>query len=289
MIDRLIEAVEKKKNPTVAGLNPRLEFIPGHLTDEAFGRYGRNLEGAAESLWQFNRRIIDAIYDVIPAVKLQSAYYEMYGWEGMRTFKRTAEYAKKMGLFVIADIKCTDRAGAASAYADAYLGSTDIGMGIKVPAFDTDAVTVSPYFGQEGMNPFLDTKKTVFIAVKALDNEEDRILEEKIDKLGTSSRGTYGYSNIGALIEASTPEGLSNLRRKMPYSYFMITGYGVQGANAESVAGAFDRNGAGAVVSASRSIMYSYINNKTKPESFDLASRNEVLNMRDEMRRVLKL
>jgi len=289
MIDRLIEAVEKKKNPTVAGLNPRIEFIPGHLTDEAFGRYGRNLEGAAEALWQFNRRIIDSVYDVIPAVKLQSAYYEMYGWEGMRAFKRTAEYAKKMGLFVIADIKCGDRAGAAAAYADAYLGNTDIGMGIKVPAFNTDAVTVSPYFGEEGLKPFIDTKKTVFIAVKALNKEEDRVLEEKIAKLGETSRGTYGYSNIGALIEASTPEGLSNIRRKMPCAYFMITGYGVQGANAESVAGAFDRNGAGAVVSASRSIMYSYINNKTKPEGFDAAARAEVLNMRTEIRKALKL
>ena len=219
--DRLIQAIDEKKNPTVAGLDPKLQFVPEYIKKASFEKYGNTLEGAADALFTFNKGLIDALCDIVPAVKPQCAYYEMYGWQGMRALAETIAYAKSKGMFVMTDGKRNDIGTTMTAYATAHLGQTELN-GIKVPAFGADALTVNGYLGSDGVNPLLDICKSddkgIFVLVKTSNPSsgelQDRVLDgapvyeamgQMCEKWGEETRGKYGYSAVGAVVGATYP------------------------------------------------------------------------------------
>jgi orotidine-5'-phosphate decarboxylase len=297
--DRLISGIRKMGNPTVAGLDPKLDFIPDHIKKKSFAEYGQTLEGAARALLQFNIGLIDALCDIVPAVKPQSAYYEMYGWQGVKALTETISYAKKKGMFVILDGKRNDIGPTAAAYAAAYLDSTAVGEE-NFEAFGADALTVNGYLGTDGLKPFADVceknDKGIFVLVKTSNNSsgelQDRLLGDKTvydfmgglcEKLGETSVGEYGYSAIGAVVGATYPEQLTELRSKLLHTFFLVPGYGAQGGGAAGLKGAFDKDGRGAVVNSSRAIMCAYQKEGVPGEAFAEAARREAIRMRDDI------
>lgn len=297
-LDRLIEKIAELQNPTVAGLDPKLDFIPQQVQEEAFGRFGPSLEGAAEALYLFNVGLIDALCDIVPAVKPQCAYYEMYGWPGVRALERTIAYAKSKGLFVITDGKRNDIGTTMEAYAAAHLGTVEA-AGRTFAPFGGDALTVNGYLGSDGINPLLDIcrqqDKGIFVLVKTSNKSSGELQDQKLgDKTvyetmggfcegwGDSLPGVHGYSGVGAVVGATYPAQLSELRQKLPHTFFLVPGYGAQGGGAADVAGAFDQKGLGAVINSSRGIMCAY--KKTgDPARFAEAAREEAIRMRDEI------
>ncbi|MFO7154221.1 MAG: orotidine-5'-phosphate decarboxylase [Caldicoprobacter oshimai] len=305
LIDRLIEQIIEKRNPTVVGLDTRLEYVPDHVVERCSG--ASPFEVAASAIFEFNKAIIDAVYEHIPAVKIQVAYYELYGPPGMEAFRLTAQYAKSKGLIVIGDIKRNDIGSTAEAYASAYLGETPLKNG-RMPAFDLDFVTVNPYLGTDGVMPFIQAckeyNKGIFVLVKTsnpssgefqdLPVEGKRLynkVAEKVVEWGKELMGTKGYSHIGAVIGATYPRQLEELRGEMPNTYFLIPGYGAQGGSVQDVMGGFDANGLGAVINASRSVICAYRRSpwkeKFSPKSFADAARAEVLHMKEEIEAAL--
>ena len=254
--DNLIEKIKEKNNPTVIGLDPRYDIIPSCIKE----KYSEDIEGASNAILEFNKALIDSVYDIIPAVKPQIAFYEMFGVSGIDAFLKTCEYAKSKGLVVIADMKRGDIGTTAEAYSNAAIGKTKIGE-IERSTFDVDFVTVNPYLGTDGIKPFIeDCKKYgkgIFVLVKTsnkssgelqdLETKDGEKVYEKVAKLvnewGKDLVGDYGYSSISAVVGATYPRELENLRRIMPNSYFLIPGYGAQGGKAEDVAVGFDKNG----------------------------------------------
>lgn len=297
-LDRLIDKIVEKQNPTVAGLDPKLDFIPAFIKEKAFAEYGKTLEGAAEALFLFNKALIDALYDIVPAVKPQCAYYEMYGWQGMRALARTIEYASSKGMFVITDGKRNDIGTTMEAYAAAHLGTVAVEDSVLAP-FCGDALTVNGYLGSDGINPLLDICKTkdkgIFVLVKTSNKSsgelQDRDCEGKsvyrvmgdfCEQWGAADPGKYGYSAVGAVVGATYPEQLSELRAALPHTFFLVPGYGAQGGGAKDVAGAFDAKGLGAVINSSRGIMCAYKKDGGE-EDFAGAARREAIRMRDEI------
>jgi orotidine-5'-phosphate decarboxylase len=286
-------------NPTVAGLDPKLDFIPEHIKNKSFSDYGKNLAGAADALLQFNIGLIDALCDIVPAVKPQSAYYEMYGYEGVKALHKTIDYAKSKGMFVIVDGKRNDIGPTASAYAAAYLGETAVGD-VNIPAFGADALTVNGYLGTDGLTPFTDickaNDKGIFILVKTTNKSSGELQDKTLDSetvyefmgqmcedLGADTVDEYGYSAVGAVVGATYPEQLTELRSKLPHTFFLVPGYGAQGGGAAGLRGAFDKNGLGAVVNSSRAIMCAYQKEGAPGEAFADAARREASRMRDDI------
>ncbi len=298
-LDRLIENIVEKQNPTVAGLDPKLAYIPHFIKETAFKKYGKTLEGAAEALLVYNKALIDALYDIVPAVKPQLAYYEMYGWQGVKTFAETVSYAKSKGMFVITDGKRNDIGTTMEAYANAHLGITDID-GESLLAFGADALTVNGYLGTDGIKPVVSVSQKMdtgmFVLVKTSNpssgelqnltlSENDEAIYLHMGKLceewGKELSGKYGYSGVGAVVGATYPLQLTELRKALPHTFFLVPGYGAQGGTADDIAGAFDKNGLGAVVNSSRGIMCAWQKEKDcKPEDFSLAARHEALKMK---------
>lgn len=309
MIDKLIEQIQKLQNPTVVGLDPRLSMIPEHIKEKAFEEHGKTLAGAAAAFLAFNQEIIDATYDLIPAVKPQVAMYEMYGAAGMQAFIDTVAYAKKKGLIVIGDVKRNDIASTAQAYSDGHLGEVEI-EGELIEPFGEDFITVNPYLGTESIEPYFEHMKNrdkgLFVLVKTSNAGSGEIQDlpmgseghplyetvgQLIDKWGAAFRGSYGFSDIGAVVGATHPEQGARLRQLLPHVFFLVPGYGAQGGTAEDLAGCFNREGIGAIVNSSRGIIAAYQNKKYshqfKPEEFAQASRQAVLDMKADLNRVL--
>ncbi len=300
-LDRLIERITETKNPTVAGLDPKLEFIPGFIRERSFEEKGGGLKGAAHAVWKFNKAIIDSLCDIVPAVKPQSAYYEMYGWHGVRTLYKTIKYAQKKGMYVIVDGKRNDIGATMEAYANAYLGVTEV-FGEETEAFGADALTVNGYLGTDGILPLTEickkNDKGIFVLVKTSNKSsgelQDKILEngstvygavgDMCGEWGADSIGKYGYSCVGAVVGATYPGQLAELRKKLPHTFFLIPGYGVQGGGGEGAAKGFDENGLGAVVNSSRAVMCAYLNEKCDERDFAGAARREALRMKEELR-----
>ena len=299
--DRLIKSIVKMQNPTVAGLDPKLDYLPDFIKEEAFNKYGKNLEGAAEALFEFNKGLIDALCDIVPAVKPQAAYYEMYGWYGVRTLQRTIEYAKEKGLFVITDAKRNDIGTTMQAYASAHLGETEID-GKLFESFGGDALTVNAYLGTDGVKPVVDickkNDKGLFILVKTSNPSSGELQDRKLDdgltvyrtmgnmceKWGEELKGEYNYSGVGAVVGATYPEQLGELRKALPHTFFLVPGYGAQGGGARDVGPAFDENGLGAVINSSRGIMCAWKKEEgIEPRDYAQAARREALRMRDEI------
>ncbi len=273
-MDLLIKKIIEKKNPTVVGLDPNLDQMPPELIAKHIEQSGATLKAAAEAIYEFNTGLIDAVCDIIPAVKPQSAYYEMYGPEGVEVLKRTIAYAKEKGLYVIADVKRNDIGSTATAYAKAYLGEVEFG-GAKISPFNADCVTVNGYLGSDGLNPFIDLcrtyDKSMFVLVKTSNPSSSelqdltvgdktiyRTMAEQVSKLGEDLVGEYGYSSVGFVVGATHPRELCELREACPQSFFLVPGYGAQGATAKDLAGAFDKNGLGGIVNSSRGIIYAW-------------------------------
>ncbi len=308
-IDRLIESIREKNNPTVVGLDPKIEYVPSFIKDKAFKEFGINLKGASEAIKQFNRMLIDAIYDQVPAVKPQLAYYEMYGVNGIEAFEDTCRYAKSKGLIVIADGKRNDIGTTAEAYSKAFLGATPVDGEITQKAFDADALTINPYLGVDGIKPFIDDcinhEKGIFILVKTSNKSSGQlqdlvtqdcksiyeIVAEYVHDWGKNVMGKYGYSSVGAVVGATYPNQAKLLRAIMKNSYILVPGYGAQGGTARDCANSFNKDGLGAIVNASRSVMCAYMSdtwkNRYKEDQFAEAARAEVIRMKDDLKTAL--
>ena len=286
-IDRLIRAIDEKKNPSALGLDTRVEYVPKTFAERH--------DGGAAAVRAFNFALLDALKDVIPCVKVQSAFYEQMGLPGLACMADTLAEARRLGYVVILDAKRGDIGSTAEAYSGAYLGAS-----APIPA---DFLTVNPYFGTDGVKPFIDdcekTGRGVFILVKTSNpssGEFQDVLTErgellfalvgnKVSEWGERVMGREGYSSVGAVVGATYPEQGAKLRRRMPRVFFLLPGYGAQGASAAALAGCFDSRGRGAVVNASRSLICAY--KKAGTDDFVSAARDEALRMRDELRKAV--
>ena len=308
-IDKLIRKIKETNNPTVAGLDPKIEFVPDFIKREKFEIFGEMLQGACESILEFNKVIIDSIYDIVPAVKPQLAYYEMYGANGIWAFEETVIYAKSKGMIVIADGKRNDIGSTSEAYSNAFLGETKISSQISLKAFDADCLTVNPYLGIDGIKPFTDHcakyGKGIFVLVKTSNpssgqlqdlvlQDGRRVFEAVADLVvewGKDLIGSYGYSSVGAVVGATWPSQAAELRRRMPQAYFLVPGYGAQGGSATDISVNFNKDGLGAIVNASRSLMCAYMSdvwkNEFTPEQFGAACRAEAIRMRNDINSVV--
>lgn len=303
-MDLLVKKIKEKSNPSVAGLDPKIDYVPMYIREKAYAQYGKNLKGATEAIWEYNKGLIDALYDIVPAVKPQSAFYEMYGLCGEEVMHRTIEYAKEKGLYIILDVKRNDIGSTAEAYSKAYLGKVDID-GELVDACPVDCVTVNPYLGTDGIKPFVDDckayDKAIFSLVKTSnpssgefqdkiigDKHLFEIVAEQVNEWNKDTIGESGYGAVGAVVGATYPEQAQILRKLMPKSYFLVPGYGAQGGNAKDVAHSFNDDGLGAIINSSRGIMCAYKKGDWKEEQFAEAARAEAIRMRDELNGIIK-
>lgn len=301
-IDLLVKKIKEKGNPSVAGLDPVLDYVPKYIREKAYSQYGKNLKGACEAIWEFNKGLIDSFYDIVPAVKPQSAFYEMYGLPGEEVLHRTIEYAKEKGLYIILDVKRNDIGSTAEAYSKAYLGKVAID-GIETEACPVDCVTVNPYLGTDGIQPFVNDciayDKAIFALVKTSNpssgelqdlTAEKHIYEhvaELVNKWNEKTIGESGYGAVGAVVGATYPEQAKILREIMNRSYFLVPGYGAQGGGAMGVKPCFNNDGLGAIVNSSRGIMCAYKKGDWKEEQFAEAARAEAIRMKEDITSVL--
>ncbi len=294
-MDLLIKKIKSTGSPVVAGLDAKLEFIPEFIKEKAFKKYDDKLKAAAKAILEFNKALIDELCDVVPAVKPQCAYYEMYGYHGVKTLYKTIQYAKEKGMYVITDGKRNDIGPTMEAYAAGHMGKVDI-EGESIAPFNSDSLTVNGYMGSDTVNPLLDVCKkfdrSIFVLVKtsnpASGELQDKFIGEMpvyelmgqmCEKWGEETVGKYGYSAVGAVVGATYPEQLETLREKMPQTFFLVPGYGAQGGAAEDVAKAFDKNGIGAIVNSSRAIMCAYKKENCDEKDFAKAARREAIRM----------
>lgn len=297
MINKLISNIRKTNAPIVVGLDPMLNYIPEHIQKKAFAEFGETLEGAAEAIWQYNKGIVDATCDLIPAVKPQIAMYEQFGIPGLIAYKKTVEYCKSKDLVVIGDIKRGDIGSTSAAYAVGHLGQVQIGSK-KYAGFDEDFATVNPYLGSDGVKPFMDVckeeKKGIFVLVKTSNPSsgefQDRVIDgrplyelvgEKVAQWGDELMGD-GYSYVGAVVGATYPEMGKVLRKIMPKTFILVPGYGAQGGKGADLVHFFNEDGLGAIVNSSRGIIAAYKQEKYKEfgaENYADASRAAVKDM----------
>ena len=313
MINKLVEKIKKTGAPIVVGLDPTLKFVPEHIKKAAFAEYGETMKGAAEAVWQYNKAIVDAIYDLIPAVKPQIAMYEQFGVEGMIAFQKTAAYCKEKGLVVIGDVKRGDIGSTSEAYAVGHLGQVQVGSTL-CRGFDEDFVTVNPYLGSDGVKPFIkvcgEEKKGIFVLVKTSNPSsgefQDRLIkgtdkkageERPLDEIVGEQVAAWGaacmgdsYSYVGAVVGATYPEQGKILRKIMPKAYILVPGYGAQGGKGADLVHFFNEDGLGAIVNSSRGIIAAYQQEQYAgygAEHFADASRAAVLDMKEDIAQAL--
>ena len=297
MINKLISNIRKTNAPIVVGLDPMLNYLPEHIQKKAFAEFGETLEGAAEAIWQYNKGIVDATYDLIPAVKPQIAMYEQFGIPGLIAYKKTVDYCKSKDLVVIGDIKRGDIGSTSAAYAVGHLGQVQVGSK-KYAGFDEDFATVNPYLGSDGVKPFMDIckeeKKGIFVLVKTSNPSsgefQDRVIDgrplyelvgEKVAQWGDELMGDE-YSSVGAVVGATYPEMGKVLRKIMPKTFILVPGYGAQGGKGADLVHFFNEDGLGAIVNSSRGIIAAYKQEKYKEfgaENYADASRAAVKDM----------
>ncbi len=300
MINKLVKKIQQTNAPIVVGLDPTMKLVPEHVQKKAFAEYGETLEGAAEAIWQYNKAIIDATYDLIPAVKPQIAMYEQFGLEGLKAFHKTVEYCKEKDLIVIGDIKRGDIGSTSEAYAIGHLGQVQVGN-TMCRGFAEDFVTVNPYLGSDGVKPFMkvckEEKKGIIVLVKTSNPSsgefQDRLLAdadnrplyeivgEQVAKWGEELMGD-SYSYVGAVVGATYPEQGKVLRKIMPKTFILVPGYGAQGGKGKDLVHFFNEDGLGAIVNSSRGIIGAYQQEqyaKFGAENFADASRAAVEDM----------
>ena len=304
MINKLVEKIKKTNAPIVVGLDPMMKFVPEHITKKAFEEFGETLDGAAEAIWQYNKEIVDHIYDLVPAVKPQIAMYEQFGIPGLIAFKKTVDYCKEKDLVVIGDVKRGDIGSTSEAYAVGHLGKVQVGSKAYY-GFDEDFATVNPYLGSDGINPFIkvckEENKGIFVLVKTSNPSSGEFQDQKLSEMG--NRPLYeivgeqvakwgeeamgnDYSYVGAVVGATYPEMGKILRDIMPKSYILVPGYGAQGGKGKDLVHFFNKDGLGAIVNSSRGIIAAYQQEKYKEfssEAFAEASRQAVIDMREDI------
>ena len=297
IVDRLIEKIVQCKNHTVVGLDPRLDYVPAYIREAAKAQSDSFAEGVAKAFLAYNKELIDAICDIVPAVKPQIAFYEQYGVEGVKCFQQTCEYATSKGLLVIGDVKRGDIGSTAEAYSEAYLGN-------KEYSINTDFVTVNPYLGTDSLEPFIkhcdENEKGIFVLVKTSNKSSGELQDlvcngktiyehvaDLVVRLGTPYRGSNGYNFVGAVVGATYKEEAAKLRDIMKNTYFLVPGYGAQGGTAEDVAACFNQDGLGAIVNSSRGIIAAYkskeYTEKYSEKDFAAAARAAAIKMRDDI------
>lgn len=311
MINKLVENIKRTGAPIVVGLDPMLKYVPQHIQKKAFAEYGETLKGAAEAIWLYNKEIVDAVYDLVPAVKPQIAMYEQFGIEGLIAFRKTVAYCKDKGLVVIGDIKRGDIGSTSEAYAVGHLGKVQVGSNAYY-GFDEDFVTVNPYLGSDGVNPFIkickEENKGLFILVKTsnpssgefqdrmvkCDDGQERplyeVVGEKVAQWGADCMGD-SYSYIGAVVGATYPEMGKVLRKVMPKSFILVPGYGAQGGKGADLVHFFNEDGLGAIVNSSRGIIAAYQQEKYArygEGNFAEASRAAVIDMKEDIAAALE-
>ena len=306
MIEKLVRGIKEKDAPIVVGLDPTLAMIPSHIMERAVSERGRTLEAAADAIFEFNRAIVDDVYDLIPAVKPQIAMYEQFGIPGMEAFKKTVDYCHEKGLIVIGDVKRGDIGSTSEAYANAHLGGIEVG-GEFIAPFGEDFATVNPYLGSDGIKPFLkvckEQDKGIFILVKTsnpssgelqdkrLEGEDKKLYELVADYVNEwgAELVKEGYSEVGAVVGATYPEVGAILRKLMPKSFILVPGYGAQGGKGEDLGCYFNEDGLGAIVNSSRGIIAAYKQerySRFSDEDFSKASRQAVLDMKEDLKKV---
>lgn len=305
MINQLVKKIEELKAPIVVGLDPMLDYVPEQMKEKAFSEFGETLEGAGEAIWQFNKGILDATSDLIPAVKPQIAMYEQFGIEGLKAFHKTCAYAKEKGLVIIGDIKRGDIGSTSKAYAVGHVGKVQVGSK-SYRGFEEDFVTVNPYLGSDGVKPFIDVckeeKKGIFVLVKTSNPSsgefQDQLIDgkplyelvaQKVAQWGEEHMGD-SYSYVGAVVGATYPEMGAALRKVMPKNYILVPGYGAQGGKGSDLAPFFNKDGLGAIVNSSRGIIAAYKQEKYAkfgPEAYADASRQAVLDMKEDLENAL--
>lgn len=302
--DKLVNRISDLGNPTVVGLDPRLDKIPSFIKEAAIKQYGgENLEAVSASLIIFNVGIIDAIADIVPAIKPQIAFYEQYGHAGLFAYEQTIRHAQERGMIVIGDAKRNDISSTAEAYAEGHLGLVDI-FGKPAPTINSDALTVTPYLGSDGITPFTkvckEQGKGIFVLVRTSNPSSDELqgqpvgdhlLDEEVAALvegwGRDLIGESGFSSVGAVVGATYPEEAGVLRQLMPNQIFLVPGYGAQGGGAEDVKPCFHENGTGAIVNSSRGIIFAYLKDKKwKEEEYHEAARQAALAMKEDLGRL---
>lgn len=298
-IQKLVENIKAKGNPTVAGLDARLEYIPECLVEDIRKEKGATLEAAAMAMLRFNKGLIDALYDIVPAIKPQAAYYELLGPDGASVLRDTISYAQEKGMYVIADIKRNDIGATASAYAEAYLGKSNV-WGEELPVYNCESATVNAYLGTDGIEPFLKEcrarERSIFVLVKTSNPSsgefQNRDMEgkplfvrvaEKMNEWGQGLDTPCGYNQVGAVVGATYPEEQKIVRSLIPKSYFLVPGYGAQGATAKDIANAFNDDGLGAIVNSSRGIMCAWKKTGNNGTDYQEAARAEAIRMRDDI------
>lgn len=315
MIGKLIENIKKKQAPVMVGLDPTMKLVPEHIKQKAFAEYGETFKGAAEAVWIYNKGIVDAVYDLVPAVKPQIAMYEQFGVEGVAVYHKTVEYCKQKGLVVVGDIKRGDIGSTSEAYAVGHLGQVQIGSA-RCRGFDEDFATVNPYLGSDGVKPFIEVckqeKKGLFILVKTSNPSsgefQDRLVlpdgctdaskarplyelvGEQVARWGADHMGQE-YSYIGAVVGATYPEMGRVLREIMPKSYILVPAYGAQGGKGADLVHFFNKDGLGAIISSSRGIIGAYQQEKYGKygeQNYADAARAAVVDMREDIAQALR-
>lgn len=312
MINRLISKIRETKAPIVVGLDPMMRFVPEHIKKAAFAEWGETLEGAAEAIWQYNKGIVDAIYDLVPAVKPQIAMYEQFGIPGLSVFKRTVDYCREKGLVVIGDVKRGDIGSTSEAYAVGHLGKAQVGSK-SCQGLDEDFVTVNPYLGSDGVKPFMkvcaEEKKGIFVLVKT-SNPSSGELQDRLVKTEDGFRPIYeivgrqvaawgadcmpeegDYSYVGAVVGATYPEQGQVLRKIMPKAFILVPGYGAQGGKGADLVHFFNEDGLGAIINSSRGIIAAYQQEQYArfgEQGYMDAAREAVLAMREDIASALQ-
>lgn len=298
--DRLIQKITEKNNPSAIGLDTVLDYIPDIKNCSS-------LSDAAKYILDYNCAIIDSIYDIAPAVKIQAACYEMYGVSGMQTFESTIKYARKKGLIVIADVKRNDIGSTAKFYSNAYLANSNFCGKKLAPPFESDFITVNAYLGEDGITPFVEDCKEygkgIFILVKTSNKGsgqfQDKVYSDGktlyqtmggyVKQWGESLVGKYGYSSVGAVVGATHKEQAKTLRKELKGVFFLIPGYGAQGATAEDLSVCFDEKGLGGIVNSSRAILCAYKGQKYNGLKFFQAARRAAEDMKEDLNKAIKI
>ena len=306
MISKLIDKIVDTGAPIVVGLDPTLKLIPDHVLEKNYKEYGANLEGVSNAIFEYNKTIVDSVYDLIPAVKPQIAMYETFGIPGLVAFDKTVKYCKSKGLVVIGDIKRGDIGSTSTAYALGHLGKVTI-EGKDFRGFEEDFATVNPYLGSDGVKPFIDVckeeKKGIFVLVKTSNPSSGEFQDQKVDgkplyELVGEKVNEWAqecregdYSQVGAVVGATYPEMGKILRDIMPNSYILVPGYGAQGGKGKDLVHFFNKDGLGAIVNSSRGIIGAYAQEKYAKfgaENYGDAARAAVIDMRDDIASALK-
>ncbi|MDR0856552.1 MAG: orotidine-5'-phosphate decarboxylase [Clostridiales bacterium] len=291
-IDKLIKAIERKGNPTALGLDTDASYLPESVIERNWTR-----GEACKHILAYNVALIDRLKSIVPCVKVQAAYYEQYGAEGMITFSTTLAYASTVGLVTIADVKRNDIGSTAAAYAKAYLRPD--------APFAADFITVNGYLGADGVQPFVDACKVhgkgIFVLVKTSNpgsaEFQDRVLDNgnklyeevaaRLEQWGKPLVGTHGYSAAGAVVGATYPEQGAALRKAYPGLFFLVPGYGAPGGGAKDIVGCFDGAGSGAVVNNSRGLLCAYKQEKYKGMTAVAAAYAAAVEMREDIAKAL--